>query len=62
MRHFLSKKLGGLQFFLTMAMTMTMTMTMIPQVLIADNDDTGSEVPTDTDHQEDAGSRQGADQ
>ena len=45
-----------------MAMTMTMTMTMIPQVLIADNDDTGSEVPTDTDHQEDAGSRQGADQ
>ena len=58
MRHFLSKKLGGLQFFLTMAMTMRM----IPQVLVADNDDTGSEVPTDTDHQEDAGSRQGADQ
>ena len=28
----------------------------IPQVLVADNDDTGSEVAADTDHQEDAGS------
>ena len=27
---------------------------MIPEVLIADNDDAGSEVPTNTDHQENA--------
>ena len=37
-------------------------MVLEPQVLVTDNDDTGSEVPTDTDHQEDARRQQGADQ
>ena len=33
-----------------------------PQVLVADNDDTGSEVAANTNHQENAENQQGADQ
>ena len=38
---------------------MVMMMVMIPKVLIADNDDAGSKVPTNTDDQENAASQKG---